>query len=94
MRDFDRMQSNQPWMNVMARIPSFEEILLEIYQSLGLERPQTKYIEQFADLGLPMGKHREMGGEMLRSILSALSGTGATSPISRTAAPSGGAVSA
>lgn len=72
MWDFDRMQSNQPWMNVMARIPSFEELLLEIYQSLGLKRFQTKYKEQFADLGLPLGKHREMGNKMLRSILSAL----------------------
>jgi len=56
----------------MARIPSFEEALLEINQSLGLERPPSKYIYQFADLGLPLEKHREMGGEMLDSILSAL----------------------
>ncbi len=60
------------WIDTMARIPTFEEILLEINQSLGLDRPQSKYIYQFSDLGLPLEKHSEMGSEILASILSAL----------------------
>jgi hypothetical protein len=56
----------------MARIPSFEEVLLEIHQSLGLERPQSKYKNAFADLGLPLDKHQEMFTNILDSILSAL----------------------
>jgi len=56
----------------MARIPTYEETLLEINQSLGLERPQSKYIKQFSDLGMSLDKHREMAEQLLGSIMSAL----------------------
>lgn len=56
----------------MARITSLEEVLLEIHQSLGLERPQSKYIYQFRDLDMPLDRHVEMGQELLTSVMSAL----------------------
>jgi len=56
----------------MACIPTFEEILLEINQSLGLERPQSKYIKQFSDLGMSLDKHWKMREQLLDSIMSAL----------------------
>lgn len=56
----------------MARIPSFEEILLEIHQSLGLERRSSKFVGQFSDLGMSLDKHQEMAGELLSEIFDAL----------------------
>ncbi|WP_052321376.1 ankyrin repeat domain-containing protein [Ralstonia sp. A12] len=56
----------------MARIPSFEEVLLEVHQSLGLERPQSKYINQFRDLDMPLSRHVGMGEELLASVMAAL----------------------
>lgn len=56
----------------MARIPSLEEILLKINQGLGLDRPQSKHIDQFSDLGMPLAKHQEMSEKILASISVAL----------------------
>jgi len=56
----------------MACIPSFEDILLEIHQGLGLERPQSKYIDQFRDLGMPLSRYAEIGAKLLSSVMSAL----------------------
>lgn len=57
---------------VMACIPTFEDVLIEIHQSLGLERPQSKYIYQFRDLDMSLSRHVEMGEELLASVMSAL----------------------
>ncbi|MDK9724798.1 MAG: ankyrin repeat domain-containing protein [Sterolibacteriaceae bacterium MAG5] len=56
----------------MARIPSFEEILLEIHQSLGLERRPSKFVGQFSDLGMSLDRHQEMAEELLNEIFGAL----------------------
>lgn len=56
----------------MARIPSFEETLLEIHQSLGLERRPSKFVGQFSDLGMSLDKHEEMARELLDEIFDAL----------------------
>jgi hypothetical protein len=56
----------------MALIPSFETILLEIHQSLGLERPQSRYISEFSDLGLSLETHQKMAEKLLAEIFSAL----------------------
>lgn len=54
----------------MARIPSFEETLLEAHQSLGLKRDPRK--KRFADLEMQLDNHGEMAGEMLMAIFEAL----------------------
>lgn len=56
----------------MARIPSFEEILLEIHQSLGLKRPASKFVDKFSGLGMSLGKSQEMAQELLDEIFDAL----------------------
>lgn len=56
----------------MARIPTFEEILLEVNQSLGLARPQSKYIDQFSALEMTLDRHREMAERLVQSITQAL----------------------
>ena len=56
----------------MALISSFENILLEIHQSLGLERPQSRYISKFSDLGLSLEIHQKMAEKLLAEIFSAL----------------------
>jgi hypothetical protein len=56
----------------MARIPSSERILLEVHQSLGLERPASKHISQFTQLGFPLPRHKEFTEDLLNDIFSAL----------------------
>jgi tetratricopeptide (TPR) repeat protein len=56
----------------VARLPTFEEILLEVNQSLGLERPQSKYISQFRSLEMALDKHRDMAERLSESIISTL----------------------
>lgn len=56
----------------MARIPSPEHILLEVHQSLGLERPASKHIKQFTQLGFPLPRHKKFAEDLLNEIFSAL----------------------
>lgn len=56
----------------MARIPSPEQIFLEVHQSLGLERPASKHIRQFTRLGFPLLRHRQFADDLLDGIFSAL----------------------
>lgn len=56
----------------MARMPTFEEILLEIHQSLGLERPQSKDIRRFSDLEMPLDQHLEKLEQRIGAISTAL----------------------
>jgi hypothetical protein len=56
----------------MARIPSPEQILLEVHQSLGLERPASKHINQFTQLGFPQQRQKEFTEGLLTDIFSAL----------------------
>ena len=56
----------------MATIPSFEALLLEIHQSLGLVPFQTKAKTKFANLGMPIENHGDMAEEVLGAIFKAL----------------------
>ena len=54
----------------MALIPSFENILLEVHQSLGLERDPRK--KKFAAQEMQLNNHLEMTGKILDAIFQAL----------------------
>ena len=56
----------------MAVTPSFEILLLEIHQSLGLVPFQTKAKDKFADLGMSVENHGDMAEEILGAIFKAL----------------------
>lgn len=56
----------------MAHIPTFEETLLQIHQSLGLERPASKHVNKFSELGFPLERHREFTSDLLEDIFTAL----------------------
>lgn len=56
----------------MATIPSFEAVLLEIHQSLGLESYPTKIKNDFADLGLKQENYTKKLEEVLDAIFRAL----------------------
>lgn len=56
----------------MARIPSFEEALLEIHQSLGLVGYTTIQKNRFSDLGMALDSQVEMTSELLQGIFKAL----------------------
>ena len=56
----------------MATIPSFEALLLEIHQSLGLVAFQTKAKTKFANLGMLIENHGDMAEEILGAIFKAL----------------------
>lgn len=62
----------QKLLYTMARIPSPEHIFLEIHQSLGLERPASKHIKQFTQLGFPLPRHKKFSEDLLNEIFSAL----------------------
>ncbi|MBH2018268.1 MAG: ankyrin repeat domain-containing protein [Burkholderiales bacterium] len=54
----------------MALLPSFENILLEVHQSLGLERDARK--KKFAAQGMRLEHHIEMTREMLHAVFKSL----------------------
>ena len=56
----------------MATIPSFEAVLLEIQQSLGLESYPSKIKNKFAELGLELENHTKKLEEVLDDIFCAL----------------------
>ena len=56
----------------MATIPSLETVLIEIRQSLGLPRHQTRTQQKFVAFEQPLQNHREMLEEGLLEIFSAL----------------------
>lgn len=56
----------------MARIPTLEDTLLEIRQSLGLERPQTKTQESFRSLNTGLDNHMDMIKVFLSEVSAAL----------------------
>lgn len=56
----------------MATIPSFERLLLEVHQSLELERNQGTFKKDFSDLGLETKNHQKKLEEMLDAIFRAL----------------------
>lgn len=56
----------------MASIPSLELTLLQVHQSLGLERPQSKPIKQFTELGMQSDRHREISEQLVDGIALAL----------------------
>ena len=56
----------------MARIPSPEHIFLEVHQSLGLERPASKHIKQFTQLGFPLPRHKKFTKDLINEIFSVL----------------------
>lgn len=58
------------YAKIMARIPSFEEALLEVHQCLGLERDPRK--KKFVDMGMQLDGHAEMARETLLAIFKAL----------------------
>jgi len=57
---------------IMATIPSFERLLLEVHQSLELERYQGTFKKDFSDLGLETKNHQKKLEEMLDAIFRAL----------------------
>jgi len=59
-------------VSTMARIPTPEHIFLEVHQSLGLERPPSKHINQFTQLGFPLPRHKKFMEDLLNEIFSAL----------------------
>lgn len=64
-----------PPETVMARIPSFEDLLLEVQQSLGVEHPRlstTPQKNRFADLAIPLDRHIETSRELLDRIFDVL----------------------
>jgi len=56
----------------MAHIPTFEEILLQIHQAVGLERTQSKHGNLFSELGFPLERQQEFATRLLEEIFSAL----------------------
>jgi len=56
----------------MARIPSPEQILLQVHLSLGLDRPESKHISQFTAMGFPLARHRKFMKELTNDIFTAL----------------------
>lgn len=54
----------------MAHIPSFEEMLLEVHQCIGLKRDPRK--KKFANQEMRLDNHTKMAGEMLMAIFVAL----------------------
>lgn len=59
----------------MARIPSFEDLLLEVQQSLGVKHPKlstTLEKRRYADLGFRLEKHVDISTELLKDIFEAL----------------------
>lgn len=54
----------------MAHIPSFEELLTEIHQGLGLKRDSRK--AKFVSLGMELDKHVSMAGKLISEIFDAL----------------------
>lgn len=56
----------------MATIPSFESLLLEIHQSLGLVPFTSKVKDKFSDLGMPIDNQADMAEEVLAAIFKAL----------------------
>lgn len=57
----------------MARVPSLEDLLLEVSHGLGLARPQSKKIHRFKDLSLPIAQHHDLVEELVDGIAAALS---------------------
>ena len=63
-----------PPETVMARIPSLEDLLLEVQQSLGVEHPglsTTSQKNRFADLAIRLDRHIETSLELLDRIFDA-----------------------
>lgn len=56
----------------MARIPSFEDTLLEVHKSLGLVGYAPIQKTRFTYLEMPLENHAEMGQELLESIFKVL----------------------
>lgn len=56
----------------MARIPALEDLLLEVRQSLGLERPQTKTQESFRSLNTCLDDHMNTIEVFLSEVFAAL----------------------
>lgn len=56
----------------MATIPSFEKLILEVHQSLGLGRFQSSVKDKFADLGFSMSTQTEKVEEVIKAIFTAL----------------------
>lgn len=56
----------------MATIPSFEAVLLEIHQGLGLGRYSTNFNKDFVDLGLKLENHNRKLEEVLDAIFRTL----------------------
>jgi hypothetical protein len=56
----------------MATIPTFESILLEVHQSLGLPPFTTKKKASFSDLGMPLDNYIDSAIEILGSIFKEL----------------------
>lgn len=56
----------------MARIPTLEDTLLEIRQSLGLERPQSKTQNNFKSLNMDLDSHTAMIDNFLSDCAAAL----------------------
>jgi hypothetical protein len=56
----------------MAHLPTFEEIVLQVHQSLGLVRPASKHVNKFSELGFPLARHRDFASALLKDIFSAL----------------------
>lgn len=58
------------YAKIMAHVPSFEEMLLEVHKSLGLKRDARK--RKFADQEMRLDNHAEMAREMQMAIFEAL----------------------
>lgn len=58
----------------MARIPSFEDLLLEVQESLGVENSKLSSLEKrrFTDLRLPLDRHIETVNDLLDGIYEAI----------------------
>jgi hypothetical protein len=56
----------------MATIPSFENILLEIHQSLGVVPYKTEVKKKFDNLGMPTNNHADMADDVLSAIFNSL----------------------
>lgn len=61
----------------MAAMPSFDAVLLKIYQHFGLEAYQSKVKEKFGQLGLESDNHLEMKAKIIEGILDSLGLAGA-----------------
>lgn len=56
----------------MARISSPEQIVIEVHQSLGLERPASKHIKQFTHMAFPLPRQKAFMHDLLQDIFVAL----------------------